>query len=110
MEIQYYYNRLENGPATRWPWIPCSKERAEKRYKAACETESFNNYVAIVRETKTNVTVYEAFESENWRSLIILTIRKENIFGGHDKTYRARFALSIFENAMDDCVAEMTAQ
>ena len=56
METRYYYIRLaayddkagKEGIAT---WIPCSKARAEKRQKAAFDTESFSNFVVSLTET-----------------------------------------------------------
>ncbi len=117
MKPQYYYIRIFplcrpdefDRPCT---WHPCTEERARKRRKAACDQEAFNNYVAVVTETETDITVQEAFEGEiwNWTSPVILTLRKDQIFGDSDEAYRAQVALKIFEDAMDVCIDMATAQ
>ena len=93
--IQYYYNRWSEyptkvycppwetqGPENRISWHPCTWERALKRYRAACDTESFYHYVALVTGTKDAVTVREAFApDDNWQGYVTLTLNTKGIFG-----------------------------
>ena len=113
MEIQYYYLRLAEydfaaGKEGQSSWIPCSKERALKRFEAACETESFNNYVVTVSETETEITIQDI--EINGLFLARLTLCKGYVFGGEGKEERAQAALKIFEDIADTCVSIATAQ
>ena len=113
METRYYYIRLaawdeaadKEGVCS---WIPCSKERALKRFKAACETESFNNYVVTVTETETEITIQDI--EINGLFLARLTLCKGYLFGGEGKEEGAQEALRIFEDIVDTCVSIATAQ
>ena len=101
MEIQYYYLRLTEydnaaGKEGVCSWIPCSKERALKRFKVACETESFNNYVITVTETETEITIQDI--EINGFFLARLTLCKGFLFGGEEKEERTQAALKIFED------------
>lgn len=113
MKTRYYYIRLAEydfaaGKEGVSSWIPCSKERALKRFKAACETEAFNNYVVAVTETEDHITIRD-IETEI-PGFAVLTLRKELIFGGEEKEARAQAALKIFEEILDTCVSMATAQ
>ncbi len=111
METRYYYIRLapwneaadKEGIAT---WIPCSKERAERRQKAAFDTESFSNFVVSLTETdetkpKEGFVIIHELEIADYENAITLTLSKEWLFGGEEKEYRAQIALDIFERAAD---------
>ena len=55
METEYFYLRLpDDKPAS---WIPCSKARAERRLKAAMETEEFYNFVVSITETENTLII-----------------------------------------------------
>ena len=121
MEPQYYYNRYSEyptkvycppwetqGPENRLSWHKCSWERGLKRYRAACETESFYHYVALVTQTETEVTVREAFVDDNWQGFVTLTLNTKGIFGDDNKNAE-RFVLSLFAKAMERCVDESLA-
>lgn len=128
--IQYYYNRWSEyptkvycppgetqGPENRISWHKCSWERGLKRYRAACETDSFYHYVALVTGNEKAITVREAFVGKNddgdgddpWQGFITLTLNKEGIFGDASEDFQNQFVLSIFANAMETCVDEATA-
>lgn len=125
--IQYYYNRYSEyptkvycppwetqGPENRLSWHKCSFERGKKRYKVACENESFYHYVAEVTVTETEVIVREAFAeygsgtADEWYGFVSLTLNKKCIFGDDNKNATS-FALSIFANAMSSCIDESMA-
>ena len=117
METRFYYIRLhpwdmkadKEGIAT---WHPCTKARAEKRQKAAFDTESFSNFVVSLTETfetepKEGFVTIRELELENgdFESALSITLIKEWLFGDEDKEYRAQIALDIFERAADCRVA-----
>lgn len=116
MATEYYYIRLaawdekadKEGVSS---WIPCSKARALKRFKAARETESFNNYVVTVTETETEITIRDIeTRGERGERFAELTLNKEYIFGSPTKAERAQAVLRIFEEILDTCVSMATAQ
>lgn len=119
--IQYYYNRYSEyptkvycppwetqGPENRLSWHKCSFERGKKRYKVACDNESFYHYVAEVTGNETAITVREAFVVDEWQGYVTITLNKKGIFGDDNKNATS-FILSIFANAMESCIDESTA-
>ena len=121
MEPQYYYNRYSEyptkaycppwetqGPENRLSWHKCSKERGKKRFDTGCDNESFYHYVAVVTETKTEISVREAFVGEDWQGFVSMSLNKKGIFGEYDAPGSTKFILSLFANAMNSCVDEVT--
>ncbi len=98
MKTEYFYLRYPKISRPRW--IPCTKERAERRLTAAMGNESFYNFVASVTETEDSMLVRD-IQTEDFPGLVSVTLKKEFLYGAEDKAYRAQIALDIFHSAID---------
>ncbi len=97
METRYYYLRLpDDKPAS---WIPCSKARAERRLKAAIETEEFYNYVVSIKVTKAAIQIKDLlWDIREGTGVGILTVNRHYVESDTVENTVA-FALEAFHEA-----------
>ncbi len=114
MKTRYYYIRLasydnkaeKEGVAT---WHPCTKARAEKRSRAACDTENFWHHVVSVKVSPAAIQITDfLWDIRDGVGCAILTVNR-NYVGSDTLENTIRFALHAYEKAADTIVEIATA-
>ena len=114
METRYYYIRLaayddKAGKAGIATWHLCTKARAEKRAKAAIETEEFYNFVVSVKASNATIQVTDfLWDIRNGTGCAILTVNR-NYVESDTLENTIRFALQAFETVADRITEIATA-
>lgn len=115
METQYYYIRLaayddkagKEGIAT---WHPCTKARAEKRAKAAIDTESFYNHVVTVKVSEFTIQIMDfLWDIREGTGCAIVTVNRYYV-QSEPLENTIRFALGAYEKTADTIISIATAQ